>query len=100
MGALSRLLAQRIALGVGTLLVVSVLIFLGTEILPGDVAEAILGQAATAEAVANIRAKLNLDQPAYIRYVSWLAGFVQGDLGVSLANGQPIASMIAASSIS
>lgn len=94
MGALSRLLAQRIALGVGTLLVVSVLIFLGTEILPGDVAEAILGQAATAEAVANIRAKLNLDQPAYIRYVSWLAGFVQGDLGVSLANGQPIASMI------
>lgn len=94
MGALSRLLAQRVALGVGTLLVVSVLIFLGTEILPGDVAEAILGQAATAEAVANIRAKLNLDQPAYIRYVSWLAGFVQGDLGVSLANGQPIASMI------
>lgn len=94
MGVLSRLLAQRVALGVGTLLVVSVLIFLGTEILPGDVAEAILGQAATAEAVANIRAKLDLDQPAYIRYVSWLAGFVQGDLGVSLANGQPIASMI------
>ena len=94
MGALSRLLAQRVALGVGTLLVVSVLIFLGTEILPGDVAEAILGQAATAEAVANIRAKLDLDQPAYIRYVNWLAGFVQGDLGVSLANGQPIASMI------
>lgn len=94
MGALSRLLAQRVALGVGTLLVVSVLIFLGTEILPGDVAEAILGQAATAEAVANIRAKLDLDQPAYIRYVSWLVGFVQGDLGVSLANGQPIASMI------
>lgn len=94
MKAVLRLIAQRVALGVGTLLVVSVLIFAGTEILPGDVAQAILGQAATPEAVANIRAHLDLDRPAPLRYLSWLTGFVQGDLGTSLANGQPIDAMI------
>ena len=94
MGALLRLLAQRIALGVGSLLAVSVLIFLGTEILPGDVAQAILGQTATPEAVAAIRETLNLDQPAYIRYLDWLGGFLQGDLGTSLANRRPIDQMI------
>jgi peptide/nickel transport system permease protein len=91
---LSRLIAQRLALGVGTLLVVSILIFAGTQLLPGDVAQAILGQAATPEAVANIRQELNLDRPAYIRYADWLWQFVQGDLGMSLANRQPIADMI------
>jgi peptide/nickel transport system permease protein len=58
------------------------------------VAQAILGQAATPEAVANIRQELNLDRPAYIRYADWLWQFVQGDLGMSLANRQPIADMI------
>jgi peptide/nickel transport system permease protein len=74
--------------------VVSVLIFAGTELLPGDVAEAILGQSATPEAVANIRAELGLDRPAWLRYLDWLAGFVQGDFGTSLANRQPISEMI------
>jgi peptide/nickel transport system permease protein len=94
MSGLWRLIAQRLALGVGTLLVVSVLIFAGTQLLPGDVAQAILGQAATPEALANIREELNLDRPAYVRYVEWLGQFVQGDLGMSLANRQPIAEMI------
>src|SRR5918995_2939712 len=94
MWGLSRLIAQRLALGVATLLVVSILIFAGTQLLPGDVAQAILGQAATPEAVANIRQELNLDRPAYIRYADWLWQFVQGDLGMSLANRQPIADMI------
>ncbi len=94
MSSVLRLIAQRLALGIGTLFVVSVLIFAGTELLPGDVAQAILGQMATPEAVANIRAELGLDRPAYVRYIDWLAGFVQGDFGTSLANRQPIADMI------
>ena len=94
MSSLLRLIAQRLALGIGTLFVVSILIFAGTELLPGDVAQAILGQMATPEAVANIRAELGLDRPAVVRYFDWLAGFVQGDFGTSLANRQPIADMI------
>ena len=95
MHPLVKLVAQRLALGAGTLLVVSVLIFAGTEILPGDVAQAILGQSATPEAVAAIREDLGLDRPAWIRYLDWLSGFLQGDLGTSLANRVPITEMIA-----
>jgi peptide/nickel transport system permease protein len=89
-----RLIAQRLALGVATLLVVSILIFAGTQLLPGDVAQAILGQAATPEALANIRTELNLDRPPYVRYAEWLGRFLQGDFGMSLANRQPISDMI------
>lgn len=84
------LLGRRFGLGILTLLVVSVLVFVGTEILPGDVATSVLGQSATPEAVAAIRRSLHLEDPAYIRYGRWLVGFVQGDLGTSLATGQPI----------
>jgi len=94
MSGLLRLIAQRLALGVATLLVVSILIFAGTQLLPGDVAQAILGQAATPEALANIRSELNLDRPAYVRYAEWLGQFLQGDFGMSLANRQPISDMI------
>lgn len=88
------LLARRLALGVLTLWVVSVIIFAGTEILPGDVATAILGQTATAENTAAIREQLGLDRPAHVRYVDWLGGFLQGDLGDSLASRRPITDQI------
>ena len=88
------LLARRLALGVLTLWVVSVIIFAGTEILPGDVATAILGQTATAENTAAIREQLGLDRPAHVRYVDWLGGFLQGDLGNSLASRRPITDQI------
>ena len=73
---------------------VSVLVFAGTEILPGDVAEAILGQSATPEAVAAIREQLNLDRPAVVRYMDWLTNLLRGDLGISLAANLPISEMI------
>jgi len=92
---LLRLVVQRLLLGVATLWVVSLLIFAGTEILPGDVAEAILGQAATPEAVAAIRRDLGLDRPAWERYLDWLFGLMRGDLGTSLTNRMPIAELIA-----
>jgi peptide/nickel transport system permease protein len=88
------MVAQRIALGVLLLWAVSVLIFAGTEILPGDVATAILGQTATPEAVANIREELGLDRPAVVRYFDWLGGALQGDFGQSFTNRQDIATNI------
>jgi peptide/nickel transport system permease protein len=88
------MIAQRIALGVLLLWAVSILIFAGTEILPGDVATAILGQTATPEAVANIREQLGLDRPLVVRYVDWLGGAVTGDFGVSYTNRQDIATNI------
>ncbi|WP_424931370.1 ABC transporter permease [Amaricoccus macauensis] len=85
------LLAQRISLGLLLLLAASALIFLGTEILPGDVAQSILGQSATPQALANLRAELGLNEPALSRYFDWLAGLLRGDLGTALTNGQDIA---------
>ncbi|WP_118133109.1 ABC transporter permease [Oceanicella sp. SM1341] len=94
MGLLLRLVLQRIAMGLLLLLAVSVMIFAATQILPGDVAQAILGQSATPEALANKRAELGLDQPAVTRYFAWLGGMLQGDLGTALSNGQDIATSL------
>ncbi|PWE30996.1 ABC transporter permease [Pararhodobacter marinus] len=88
------LVIQRLALGLLLLLAASVLIFVGTQILPGDVAQAILGQGATEQALQNLRAELGLDQPAFTRYFDWLFSALQGDLGTALSNGLDIATSI------
>jgi peptide/nickel transport system permease protein len=88
------LVAQRIALGLLLLLAVSVLIFAGTQVLPGDVAQAILGQSATPQALENLRTELGLNDPAYMRYLRWLGGVLTGDLGTALTSGQDIATSI------
>ena len=80
------MILQRLGFGLLTLLAVSLLIFGATELLPGDFAQAVLGQAATPEAVAAIRRQLGLEEPFLVRYLSWLGGAVQGDFGSSLAN--------------
>lgn len=92
--SISALLAQRISLGLLTLFAISLLIFLGVEALPGDLAQAILGQSATEETVQALRQQLHLDLPAYQRYFTWLAGALHGDFGHSLATGRPIGDMI------
>ncbi|TFL18486.1 ABC transporter permease [Jannaschia formosa] len=89
-----RMIAQRLALGLVTLFVVSIIIFLGTELLPGDFAQQMLGQAATPETVAALRERLGLNDPMLVRYVDWLTDILRGDFGVSLANGQPVADLI------
>ena len=91
-----RMILTRLLLGLGTLFVVSLLIFFAVETLPGDLAQEILGQSATPETVAAFRKQLGLDLPAHIRYYSWLSGVVSGDMGTSLANGRTIASLISA----
>jgi peptide/nickel transport system permease protein len=87
-----RLVAQRIALGLLLLFAASILIFVGTQILPGDVAQSILGQSATPEALANLRAELGVNEPAVPRYFAWLWGVLHGDLGTALTNGLDISS--------
>ncbi|HGG06255.1 MAG TPA: ABC transporter permease, partial [Aliiroseovarius sp.] len=89
-----KLVAQRLALSVILLLSASVMIFVGTQILPGDVAQSILGQSATPTALANLREELGLNEPAISRYFTWLFNFVQGDLGTALTNGRDIAESI------
>ena len=88
------MVAQRLALGLLTLFVVSLIIFLGVELLPGDLTQAILGQAATEETVAAFRRELKLDLPPHERYVAWLGGILQGDLGHSLANKRAITELM------
>ncbi len=85
-----KMLAQRILLGLLTLFAISLIIFLAVSMLPGDAAEAILGQAATPETVAALRKQLGLDLPPHIRYLDWLGGILQGDFGTSIGNGREI----------
>lgn len=85
-----KLVAQRIVLSLLLLLATSVLIFVGTTILPGDVAQSILGQSATPESLANLREELGMNKPAHTRYFEWLFGALQGDLGTALTNGRDI----------
>ncbi|MBN9065983.1 MAG: ABC transporter permease [Rhizobiales bacterium] len=93
--SLVKLVGKRIGLSLILLLAVSLLLFVGTQILPGDVAQSILGQAATPEAVANLRAQLGLNDPAYVRYFRWLFGLLTGNLGNALSSGLPIGPAIA-----
>jgi len=88
------MVAKRIAFGLLTIVVISLFIFLGVELLPGDVAEAILGQAALPETVEAFRRELKLNLPPHIRYFTWLGDFFQGDFGNSLANGRPVIDLI------
>jgi len=89
------MIAKRLVLGALTLFLLSLLIFLSVEALPGDLAQEILGQQATPETVAAIRRELGLDLPAHIRYLEWLGGILQGDFGNSLALRKPIIDLIA-----
>jgi peptide/nickel transport system permease protein len=89
-----RLIVQRVLLGIVTLWVISVLVFSATQILPGDVAIAILGNESTEEARQALRDRLGLEKPMLERYGNWLGGMVQGDLGLSLATETPVSRII------
>ncbi|MDS9469936.1 ABC transporter permease [Paracoccus sp. MBLB3053] len=89
-----RLVLGRLGVAMITLLIVSAAVFGATQMLPGDVAEILLGQAATPEAVAGLRRAMDLDQPAIVQYANWLYGLMHGDLGTSYANSMPVADLI------
>ncbi len=88
------LIARRLVVMLTTLLIVSFIVFSATSLLPGDTATILLGQSATPEAVAGLRTAMHLDDPALLRFVRWLFGLLQGELGTSYANNMAIADLI------
>ena len=96
MNDILQIVIKRLGLGLITLLVVSIIIFGAVEMLPGDLAQAVLGQAATPESVAALREQLGLDRAAPVRYFEWLGKAVTGDFGTSLINGKAVVDLISA----
>lgn len=88
------LILHRLGVAIITLLIVSFAVFFATSLLPGDTATILLGQAATPEAVAGLRTAMHLDDPAIVRFLRWILGLFQGDLGTSYANKMPVAALI------
>ena len=88
-------LLKRLATFVATLMVASLVVFAVLDILPGNVADVMLGESATPEARAALVAKLGLERPAPVRYAQWLAGLARADMGVSVAYDTPVAALIA-----
>ena len=89
-----RLVAARLGLALLTLLIVSMVVFGITGLLPGDAAQQALGQAATPEQVTALRHQFGLDQPALTRYVQWLVHVMTGNFGTSLSNNLPVSELI------
>ena len=94
MNKLGIMVAQRIAFAVVTLFIVSLFIFLGVELLPGDAAEVILGKTATPETVAAFRRELGLDLPLHTRYIEWVSNVFQADFGTSLSNRMEVSHQV------
>ena len=89
-----KLVAQRLSLGILLLFAASALLFGLTEVLPGDAAQAQLGQSATPENLANLREEMGLNRPAITRYAEWIGGILTGDMGNALSNKLPIGEQI------
>jgi peptide/nickel transport system permease protein len=90
----TRFLARRIGLALVTLFLLSVIVFLGANLLPGDVGRRILGPFADARAVAALNHQLGTDRPILVQYWSWLTNALQGRLGDSVAFGDPVTSLL------
>ena len=90
------MIGRRLVAGALVLLAITLLIFVAIELLGSDLAQAQLGQAATVETLAALRAELGLDRPAPVRYLEWIGSALTGDLGVSMANDRPIADLVSA----
>jgi len=90
-----KMIGRRIGVGLITLFIVSALIFFISNLLPGDAAQMALGQAATPETVAALRKQFGLDQPAFLRFFTWLGGLVVGDFGTSYASSMPVKDLVA-----
>jgi peptide/nickel transport system permease protein len=88
-------LLKRLAIGLATLAVASMVVFAVMELLPGDPARLMLGMNATAESVAALRTQMGLDDPILIRYLNWVGGMLVGDFGRSFTYSAPVINLIA-----
>jgi peptide/nickel transport system permease protein len=86
---------RRLLLGIVVLILVSVVVFLATQALPGDPARAILGRSATPASLAALRRQLHLDRPVLDQYLTWVTGLLRGNLGTSLAAQEPVTTLLA-----
>ncbi|MEJ2288756.1 MAG: ABC transporter permease [Deinococcales bacterium] len=91
---MGRFLLRRLGFLLLTMLFTSLLIFLITQALPGDVARILLGREASQQALDQLRAQLGLDRPLPVQYLSWLADFVKGNWGTSFSTGQPVRDLV------
>lgn len=92
---MARVVGRRLLIGLIVLFAVSLLVFAASLVLPGDTARAVLGRGASPDRLAALRAQLHMDEPVAVRYASWLRDLFTGSLGDSLANGRPVAALIA-----
>lgn len=92
--AISRFILKRIGLALLTLWLLSVLIFLGGHLLPGNVGRAMLGPFADQQAVDVLNHQMGTDRPLLVQYGDWIAGFLTGDLGESYAYRAPVADFL------
>jgi len=88
------LVGRRFVLAIVTLFIISLIVFLGVEALPGDAATAYLGQSATPESLDALREEFGLYAPMHERYLKWLGGILQGDLGTSMVRRNPVSEVI------
>lgn len=92
---MSAYLARRLLEATCTVLLASLLVFAMVGALPGDAAQAMLGDRATPEQLQALRAFLGIDQPVLVQYLRWVQRVVRGDLGYSLINGYPVSALLA-----
>jgi peptide/nickel transport system permease protein len=95
LGGVWSFILRRLLLGIVVLILVSFLVFLATQALPGDPARAILGRSATPASLAALRRQLHLDQPVISQYWTWVTDLLQGNLGRSLAAQEPVTTLLA-----
>jgi peptide/nickel transport system permease protein len=88
------LVGRRLVLALVTLFIISLIVFLGVEALPGDTATAYLGQQATPESLDALREEFGLNAPIHKRYFDWLTGILKGDLGDSMVKRKPVSELI------
>lgn len=91
---MARLIARRLALGVLTLFLISLVVFAAVLALPGDSATAILGRQATPERIAALRDQLHLDDSVITQYLDWIGGVLTGSFGESAATQQPVSELL------
>lgn len=91
---MARFLLKRLGLAVVTLFLLTLIVFFGAQILPGNVARRILGPFADQRAVDNLNHDLGTDKPLLTQYWNWISHFFRGDLGISLSYHVPVSSLI------
>jgi peptide/nickel transport system permease protein len=95
----ARILTKRLLLSLVTLWLLSLIVFAGGQLLPGDVGRAILGPLADARAVANLNHQLGVDRPVLVQYWDWVSHFIVGDMSMSYTFRSPVAPFIGAALI-